>query len=207
MVKSQHHYSRYKRFMDALKGQSVDGYCEVHHIVPRSLGGSNDKDNLISLTPRQHYIAHWMLWKACGGVAGRSFFMMSNLGKYGKVNSATYAQARENYSEQVKKQMAERPNRPAFTPEHREKLRQAKLGKKQSEQHRQNAHKHRAGKHLSEETKRKISEAKRGIATRGCGWKHSEETKMKMKQSQAYLKWLEESNTPEPADEPTQGAA
>jgi hypothetical protein len=40
MVKSQHHYSRYKWFMDALKGQSVDGYCEVHHIVPRSLGGS-----------------------------------------------------------------------------------------------------------------------------------------------------------------------
>jgi NUMOD3 motif/HNH endonuclease len=201
MVKSQHHYSRYQRFMDALKGQSVDGYCEVHHIVPRSLGGSNDKDNLISLTPRQHYIAHWMLWKACGGVAGRSFFMMSNLGKYGKVNSTTYAQARENYSEQVKKQMAERPNRPAFTPEHREKLRQAKLGKKQSEQHRQNAHKHRAGKPLSEETKRKISEAKQGISTRGCGWKHSEETKMKMKQSQAYLAWCEEGNTPLPADE------
>ena len=188
--------------MDVLKGQSVDGYCEVHHIVPRSLGGSNDKDNLISLTPRQHYIAHWMLWKACGGVAGRSFFMMSNLGKYGKVNSTTYAQARETYSEQVKKQMAERPNRPAFTPEHREKIRQAKLGKKQSEQHTLNAHKHRVGKPLSDETKRKISEAKRGIATRGCGWKHSEETKMKIKQSQsAYLLWLEEGNAPIPAHE------
>ena len=58
--------------------------------------------------------------------------------------------------------MAERPNRPAFTPEHREKLRQAKLGKKQSEQHRQNAHKHRAGKHLSEETKRKMSDSQKG---------------------------------------------
>jgi hypothetical protein len=204
MVKNQHHYSRYLRFMDALKGQSVDGYCEVHHIVPRSLGGSNDKDNLISLTPRQHYIAHWMLWKACGGVAGRSFFMMSNLGKYGKVNSTTYAQARENYSEQVKKQMAEQPNRPAFTLEHREKLRQAKLGKKQSASHIESVRQFRIGKPLSEETKSRISEAKRGITTRGYGWKHSEETKMKMKQSQAYLKWLAEGNTPLPADEVSQ---
>lgn len=179
MVKSQHHYSRYQRFMDALKGQSVDGYCEVHHIVPRSLGGSNDKDNLISLTPRQHYIAHWMLWKACGGVAGRSFFMMSNLGKYGKVNSTTYAQARENYSEQVKKQMAERPNRPAFTPEHREKLRQAKLGTKLSAETKCKVGNAQRGRKLSDETKRRISATKK----------------------QAYLKWLSEGNTPEPADE------
>jgi hypothetical protein len=36
----------------------------------------------------------------------------------------------------------------------------------------------------SEETRRKVSESKKGIATRGTGWKHSEETKLKMKQSQ-----------------------
>jgi hypothetical protein len=181
MVKSQHHYSRYQRFMDSLKGQSVDGYCEVHHIVPRSLGGSNDKGNLISLTPRQHYIAHWMLWKACGGVAGRSFFMMSNLGKYGKVNSTTYAQARENYSEQVKKQMTERPNRPAFTPEHREKLRQAKLGTKLSAETKCKVGNAQRGRKLSDETKRRISATKK----------------------QAYLLWISEGNTPLPADEPT----
>lgn len=177
MIQSQHHYNRYQQFIGFLRGQSVDGYCEVHHIVPRSLGGSNDKDNLISLTPRQHYIAHWMLWKACGGVAGRSFFMMSNLGKYGKVNSTTYAQARENYSEQVKKQMAERPNRPAFTPEHREKLRQAKLGCKLSKEHRANVGKSRLGRKLSEEHKMTISNTKK----------------------KAYLLWLEAGNTPEAA--------
>ena len=180
MIKSQHHYNRYMQFINALSGQLVDGYCEVHHIVPRSLGGSNDKDNLISLTPRQHYIAHWMLWKACGGVAGRSFFMMSNLGKYGKVNSTTYAQARENYSEQVKKQMAKRPNRPAFTPEHREKLRQAKLGCKLSTEHRANVGKSRLGRKLSEEHKMTISNTKK----------------------KAYLAWLAEGNVPLPADTP-----
>lgn len=36
----------------------------MHHIVPRCLGGSDDPDNLIELTLREHYVAHWMLWKA-----------------------------------------------------------------------------------------------------------------------------------------------
>jgi hypothetical protein len=198
MIKSQHHYNRYQQFIDFLRGQSVDGYSEVHHIIPISLGGSNDKDNLISLTPRQHYIAHWMLWKACGGVAGRSFFMMSNFGKYGKVNSTTYAKARENYSKQVKNQMAEKPNRPDFTPEHREKLRQAKLGTKLSEETKFKVRNAQIGRKLSDETKRKISESKRGIATRGCGWKHSDETRLKMTQSQ-YNR-----HVPLPADEVTE---
>lgn len=38
-------------------------YTECHHIIPRSLGGSDDKDNLVRLTAREHYIAHLLLWK------------------------------------------------------------------------------------------------------------------------------------------------
>ena len=38
------------------------GY-ELHHIVPRSLGGSNDNTNLVLFTPREHFIAHLLLFK------------------------------------------------------------------------------------------------------------------------------------------------
>jgi hypothetical protein len=162
-LKSQLQYNRYLKFIDNLKSQVIDGYCEVHHIVPKSLGGTNAKDNLISLTPRQHYIAHWMLWKALGGVAGRSFFMMSNFGKYGKVNAKTYGLARADYSEQVKIQMANKPNIPAFTHEHRQKLRMAKLGKKLSPQHRENVRLAVLGRKCSLETKQKISATKKKI--------------------------------------------
>lgn len=158
---NQHYLNRYLKFIDALKNQSIDGYSEKHHIIPKSMGGTDAKDNLISLTGRQHYIAHWMLWKALGGIAGRSFFMMSNFGKYGKVNSKTYGLARADYSEQVKIQMAVRPNKPAFTPEHREKLRQAKLGRKLSAEHRANVGKARLGCKLSTEHKMKISMTKK----------------------------------------------
>lgn len=40
-----------------------DQYCEKHHIIPKSLNGSNDKSNLVNLTAREHYIAHLLLWK------------------------------------------------------------------------------------------------------------------------------------------------
>lgn len=38
-------------------------YCEVHHILPRSLGGSDDKENLVKLTAREHYMIHVLLAK------------------------------------------------------------------------------------------------------------------------------------------------
>jgi hypothetical protein len=42
----------------------LDGeYYEVHHIIPRSIGGSNRKNNLTTLTAREHFICHLLLVK------------------------------------------------------------------------------------------------------------------------------------------------
>ncbi len=41
----------------------TEGYSEKHHIVPRSLGGSDDKENLVKLTAREHFICHYLLVK------------------------------------------------------------------------------------------------------------------------------------------------
>ncbi len=38
-------------------------YKERHHIIPRCLGGSNNKDNLIDLYPEEHYDAHRLLFE------------------------------------------------------------------------------------------------------------------------------------------------
>lgn len=42
-------------------------YFERHHIVPRSLGGGDEKSNLIRLTPEDHFFAHLLLAKIHGG--------------------------------------------------------------------------------------------------------------------------------------------
>lgn len=41
----------------------LEGYSERHHILPKSLGGSNESENLVDLTAREHYLAHKLLVK------------------------------------------------------------------------------------------------------------------------------------------------
>ena len=36
-------------------------YFESHHIMPKCLGGTNEKFNLVLLTPKEHFIAHKLL--------------------------------------------------------------------------------------------------------------------------------------------------
>lgn len=44
-------------------GNRYVGYYEKHHIIPKSLGGTNEKENLVKLTAREHFICHWLLVK------------------------------------------------------------------------------------------------------------------------------------------------
>lgn len=59
----------YERVYNALicRAQSrlvlPDEYCERHHILPRAKGGTDDAFNIITLTGREHFLAHWLLWK------------------------------------------------------------------------------------------------------------------------------------------------
>jgi len=43
------------------RGKGQGTYYESHHIVPRCMGGSGKKSNLILLTAREHFICHWLL--------------------------------------------------------------------------------------------------------------------------------------------------
>lgn len=36
-----------------------------HHIIPKHSGGADTDDNFTYLTPREHIIAHFLLWKIC----------------------------------------------------------------------------------------------------------------------------------------------
>jgi hypothetical protein len=42
-------------------------YYEIHHIVPKCMGGINEPVNLVKLTYREHFIVHWMLTRIYDG--------------------------------------------------------------------------------------------------------------------------------------------
>ena len=51
--------------MEKAKRRESVTIFEQHHIIPKSLGGNNDKQNMVRLTPREHFIAHALLTKMC----------------------------------------------------------------------------------------------------------------------------------------------
>ena len=130
----QNKYARiYFSIIDNAKQRKIDSYTEVHHILPKSLGGSNSKDNLVNLTAREHYICHLLLTKMVESTFKNkmvyALWMMirgnSKQKRNFKINSKIYSKLKTEYAESV---------------------RNSKLGKK-----------------LSEETKLKISQKKKGV--------------------------------------------
>jgi hypothetical protein len=53
----------YSLIIESAKTRSKNKYTESHHIIPKCMGGSNKKDNLVRLTYREHFLCHWLLTK------------------------------------------------------------------------------------------------------------------------------------------------
>jgi hypothetical protein len=88
-------YINYVKTLNRFKGDG--NYYEEHHIIPKSLGGSNDKDNLVLLTAREHFLAHYLLYKfnKCSETLN-AFIMMQNRGIY--KTSKLYENSRKEFS-------------------------------------------------------------------------------------------------------------
>jgi len=78
---------------------------EKHHIIPKSLGGSNDKENLTHLTPREHFLAHRLLAKMTTGRDNIKMVWAIHRMMYAGnriVNSHTYEVCRRQFVEMLR---------------------------------------------------------------------------------------------------------
>lgn len=99
----------YQRIHDAIidraRNRTLLGYRERHHVIPRCMGGTDDNDNLVELTSREHFIVHLLLaeihnipklWRAVN--------MLSN---WGRSSARQYQRIKENlkHSDETKLKM------------------------------------------------------------------------------------------------------
>jgi len=181
-------------------------YYESHHIIPKSIIKTNDT---VLLTAREHFICHCLLIGMLEGKNKSKMYLAIIRFKNGNVkghfNSYLYEKLCKNkieFTEEHKKnikiaqiglQFGEKNGMygKTHTPEAREKIRQAVLGRKASDETKALLSKQRIGNSFSKgniispEQREKISKSLMGI-------KRSEETKKKMSNSKKGRKLSDE---------------
>ena len=86
----------YKKIHDDIiqrsKNRIIQGYTEKHHIQPRCMGGTNEKNNIAILTAREHFIVHLLLFKIYPkNLALVKAIMIMTIGQYErKINNRFY---------------------------------------------------------------------------------------------------------------------
>lgn len=168
----------YKRIYDEIISNAKNritnkgDYFEKHHIIPKFDNGSNDKDNLVRLTAREHFIAHLLLMKIYK--TGKAYFAFKGMCNWKsskqmreyKINSHLYSSAKGKYKHE---------------PETILKIKEGNIGKRLSKEHKNKISMSRKigyedgsiekpigekngmyGKKLSEESRLKISIARTG---------------------------------------------
>lgn len=134
----------YNQIIASGKSSRLPGY-ERHHILPKSLGGTDDKLNLIYITTREHFVCHWLLTKIYP--TGEEHWKMLNAlrmmragnpnqARYNtKITSRVYAKLKEEYS-RLQSERVSKENNPMFgdkffrSEEGKQKQRQAVTGDK-----------------------------------------------------------------------------
>ena len=146
-------------------------YYERHHIIPRCLNGGNEKENLVLLTAKEHFIAHKLLtyiYPYNRKIVVAFYMMVNACKKRYNISARDYAYSRKLFisipiSEETREKISKANKGKKVSEETRKKLREVQLGEKSS----------MFGKEVSRETKEKMSNS-------SIGKKKSEKAKKNM---------------------------
>lgn len=147
---------------------------EIHHIVPRCMGGDDNSDNLVKLSHREHFVAHLLLAHVYNNLKVWAAVICMKGSHNSYMNSRLYEIARKKRSElmrgnsyaknciipeKTRKAIAESNKKRGFTQNMKEKCTFA--GKSHSEEHKEYMRQKMTGRIFSEETKLKMSIAQK----------------------------------------------
>lgn len=175
----------YSALVERARGRSLDGYVERHHVLPKCMGGGDERANIVRLTAEEHFVAHQLLvkmhpghigllWALSAMCNGSSRLQRTNK-RYGWLRRKFSKALSERYKGQAPSEACRAAalnvhlgsKREPYTAEHRAAISAAKKGKQFSAEHRANLASAKLGKKLaprSAATRKRMSEAQRRAA-------------------------------------------
>lgn len=171
------YYKTYNQLIDKCiqmesEGYSEDVYTEVHHILPKCMGGTNDRSNLVRMPIRYHIMAHVLL--AYAYLSNTKLIFAANAMLMHKTknpeiirgfSTSLITRIRENA---IKARVGYK-----YTQESKDKISISHLGNKNP----------MFGKKASIEIRKKMSESRKGEKNPNYGKKFSEEHKRKLSEA------------------------
>jgi len=164
----------YTNITENARTRDLNGYTERHHIIPVSLGGGDNAENLVDLTAREHFICHWLLTKIYTGESrAKMVYALNGMKRNGqytqryetKITSRVYENLKKEFSIVHSATMKGRPAHNKGVPateEQKEKNRKSALGKKMSTESIAKGVAKRKGQKRTEEQKENISKSLKG---------------------------------------------
>lgn len=177
-----------------------NGCLESHHIDPTSLGGTNNPDNLVLLTPREHYISHHLLYKMHSGKnkakMAYAFFMMSrtNPNQKRSITSKQYEQSKTAMSLSCKGKNHPNYGKPLWSDCQKKKISERQKGEGNSMYGRDPWNKSKKTGPLSNKTKKKISQSNMGKTLSPETKKKISETMSGVPKSESHKQKLSNAN-------------
>ena len=147
----------YNNLINRATRRISEGYVEKHHIVPRCLSGTDAKENIVSLYPEEHYLAHLLLCKVNKGNSKLLYAAMNmtsgSMINNGKRNNKAYGWLRRQYAES----MSGNNNPARRIPNLQKEAAKKRVGQKRSEETKARMSAAQKGRTFTEETKQKMS--------------------------------------------------
>lgn len=173
----------YNNLINRANNRIIDSYTEKHHIIPRCIGGQDSIENLVKLTPEEHYVAHQLLIKIYPNepkmVLAARYMTNGNKKNGGRINNKMYGWIKKRFS----LAMAELSSGKKQSSETIEKRKESRQWYKHSDETKEKISESNKGKHNfthTEESKKKISQSQIGRPSGMLGKTHSAETKNKI---------------------------
>jgi len=97
----------YQKIYEQLTSKNMNSdYTEKHHILPKCMGGSDDIENIVCLTPEAHYVAHQLLVKIYPD--NHKIIKAAHMMTVGRNTNKSYGWLKRKHSETMKQRPSNR---------------------------------------------------------------------------------------------------